>query len=236
MNELTQLEEKYGFEYPAIYKELYKDGMLDWFRGWNKPWTPACNWYTEVYPTLLDNPPLLLHNLDFEIYEFKDIDEQLDDIPDYWNPDFKFVPFGMSGAGDWYAFYMNSPLTDSIPIVFAPHDEMNAQYRAKNMQDFIFREILEYAVWVDEKDNLKDEDKFRKNMASMLKSHSKYLTPSQGAILEEIYDRPIKQYKVGLTLTNPYTKLAFLGEEELNEIIKREIDFEFLDVEFQYML
>ena len=30
MQILEQLEEKYGFAYPELYKWLYADGMLDW--------------------------------------------------------------------------------------------------------------------------------------------------------------------------------------------------------------
>jgi len=219
MNELTQLEEKYGFKYPDIYKELYKDGMLDW--GWGESWAATRNWSTEVYPTLLENPPLLLHNIDFGIIQTKSIDFEINEAPEDWDQSIQLIPFGKTGAGDWYAFYMNSPVADSIPIVIAPHDYLNAEYKAKNMQDFIFRQMLEHAAWLHDWKEIKDESKFRKEMNAMIKSHSKYLTPSQVSILTEIYSRPLR---------------SLLSEEELGNIIKNEMDFELLDVEFQYML
>lgn len=235
MEELEFLESKYKFTYPPIYRQLCKDGMLDWFRGWNEPWTATRNWFTEIYPTLLDNPPLLLHSRDFELFEFKDIDNRLSDIPDHWDPQFKFIPFAMNGAGDWYAFYINSPLENTTPVIFAPHDEENATYLAKDMDDFIFRMMLEYAAEIDE-EQLEDEEQFHENILAMLKSHERYLASDQTNMLKEVYNRTITEYKYGLNLRNPYTAKGLLGEEELDNILKEQIGFDKLNKEFKYML
>jgi|GEM_PF-6066370 hypothetical protein len=68
MQILEQLEEKYGFAYPELYKRLYADGMLDW--GQSSP-----DWFREVYPAIKEKPPLLLLMNDFEVLPVKDIDE-----------------------------------------------------------------------------------------------------------------------------------------------------------------
>jgi len=234
---LNDLEQKFGFEYPAIYHKLDEAGMLDWFRGWNEPWTAGRNWYTEIYPTLVDNPPLLLHNHDFEIYQFKDILENLETIPDYWDKQHLLVPIGMNGASDWYAFYFTGKTDEGVPIVFAPHDEMNATYLAKNMEDFIFRMMLEYVANLDKDYELeKGEDVFIKDILLMLKSHQPYLLPTHYAILNEVYKRPVMEQEYGLGLRNPYKRQGLLGEMELNELITQNIGFDKLDTEFQFML
>lgn len=234
IRELEAIENKYAFQYPQTYRQLCLDGMLDWYRGWNEAWTAQRNWYTEVYPTLLDNPPLLLHSRDFELLQFKDIEERLDDVPDYWDPQIRLVPFAMNGAGDWYAFYLNSEVKDSIPIVHAPHDYNQAQYLAKDMSDFMFRQMLEYVAEIDD-EHLKDEPLLRRNVHSMLVSHTPYITPEQVAILKKVYDRPITKHMYNLT-GRAYAAQGMLGEEELQKILNTQIEFELLDVEFQYML
>jgi hypothetical protein len=235
MNELEQIEQKYNFKYPSIYKRLYIDGMLDWFKGWNEPWAKERNWYTEIYPTLLDNPPLILHTRDFEIFEFKDVIKRLDDIPDYWNTEHKFIPFGKSGAGDWYAFYLNPQDGENIPIVFVPHDEMNAQYLAKNMEDFIFWKMLEVTHCIDE-EQWQDETTFRKKLLSMLKSHSSYLSAQKQEVLNRIYNRPIKKQEHTYPNGEHYYSYDILDNNELDDIFRKNADFEKWNVEFQYQL
>lgn len=51
MSTLDTLEQKYNFNYPFLYRELYKDGMLS--LG-----TPSSR---------KENPPLLLHANDFKV-------------------------------------------------------------------------------------------------------------------------------------------------------------------------
>jgi len=226
MNELDKLEQKFDFQYPNIYRELYKDNMLNWGET-------RVDWYSAVYPTLLDNPPLLLHSRDFELLSFAEIEDRLSDIPDYWDDMHKFIPFGMSAGGDWYAFYYNAQEGNNIPIVFVPHDEMNATFLAKNMSDFIFRIMLEYASEIDD-DMLEDEEEFRKNILNMLKSHSPYLSPAHYGVLDEVYHRPLKEYEYGLNLAKSYKEQGLLGELELEQLIKENIDFDRLDTEFLY--
>lgn len=226
MNELEKLEQKFDFQYPTVYRELYKDNMLNWGET-------GTDWYNNIYPTLLENPPLLLHSRDFELFTFSEIGNRLEDIPDYWDIRHKFIPFAMSAGGDWYAFYYNAQEGNNIPVVFVPHDEMNATFLARNMNDFIFRMMLEYASEIDE-DLLEDEDEFRKNILNMLKSHRPYISPYQFDILDEIYHRPIQEYEYGLTLVRSYKESGLLGEPELNKLIKENIDFDKLDTEFLY--
>ena len=237
---LRDIEQQFGFEYPAVYHRMGAAQMLDWMRGWNEPWTKTRNWYTEVYPTLVDNPPLFLHNKDFEIYTFDEIVKQLNTIPDYWDKQHQFVPIGMNGAGDWYAFYYTGITGSDIPIVFAPHDDENATYLAKNMEDFIFRMLLEYVADIDD-DEIEDMEEntgknFKTNILAMLDSHQLYLLPAHFKILEEIYNRTVNEFDYGLNLRNTYKGRGLLDETELKQIMKNNIYFDKLDTEFKFML
>ena len=51
MNTLEDLEREFNFILSELYKQLYADKMLDWGSDGN-------GWYTNVFPTLKENPPL----------------------------------------------------------------------------------------------------------------------------------------------------------------------------------
>ncbi|WP_278020465.1 SMI1/KNR4 family protein [Flavobacterium ginsengisoli] len=170
---IQEIEKKYRFEYPFLYKQLEADGMLD--VGEYGP-----NWYTDVYPTLKDNPPLLLHSYDFESLNLKSVAEEIEELQDpedyrNINPEFKFIPFAKSGGGDHYCFFLNEENNGDVPIVFVWHDSNEVNYLAKNLQDFIFKVLLIDMSKQDVYNELTDEE-FRDDIESVFKSHKKYLT------------------------------------------------------------
>ena len=151
---IKQLEEYYNHDYSDFFKKLWNDKMLDWFRGWDEPYTYEKNWRTEVYPILKDNPPILLHSAnDFEMLRYE---EMLDyDFFDWWDiKKHKFVPFGASGAGDMYAFYGNMEIEGAHPVVMVWHDTNETEILAKNLEDFIFRKMLEKGFYVKDQEEL----------------------------------------------------------------------------------
>ncbi|GHS89199.1 hypothetical protein FACS189487_08970 [Campylobacterota bacterium] len=228
MDELEQIEQKFGFKYPDIYRNLYQDGMLDWFRGWNEKWTKERNWGTEVYPTLLDNPPLLLFGTYFELLDFNGIAEaimELKDPDDYRQikPEFMFVPFAQTGAGDLYVFQFDRQNGDDIPITLVYHDD-NAVILAKNLQDFIFRMLLESVLSLNDYSKI-DKGDFTANRANILKSHRSYLSEKQVDILSGIYARELKEC----------SDKGLIALDELQEILQQEIGFAELDMVFEYM-
>ncbi|RUT70354.1 SMI1/KNR4 family protein [Flavobacterium cupreum] len=180
---LQDIEKKYQFEYPILYKQLCEDGMLD--LGECGP-----NWYSHVYPKLKENPPLLLHSYDFELLNLESITreiERLTDPDDYRqiNKEFKFVPFAKSGAGDHFCFFLNEEENGNVPIVLLCHDMSEAEYLAKNLGDFIFRTLLTDMSQQD-MDDEEDEEEFRDNIEKVFKSHKKYLTEQQKEVLQDL--------------------------------------------------
>ncbi|MFB9077306.1 SMI1/KNR4 family protein [Flavobacterium procerum] len=227
---INAIETKHGFEFPILYKQLDADGMLN--IGEYGP-----NWYAEVYPTLKDNPPLLLHSYDFELLNLKSVNEEIADIsdPDDYrqiNPEFKFIPFAQSGAGDHYCFFLNEEQNGDIPVVYIWHDSNEANYLAKNLQDFIFRMILTDMANQDLYNEVSDEE-FRSNIESVFKTHKKYLTEQQNQILEQILKRDIIDYEVVFAKRKEPAR-GLLTDIEFKQLLLDIIPFEKMDQSFEY--
>lgn len=220
MNNLKQIEQQFNFQYPALYQQLYTDGMLDWG-------TAGPTWITEQYPLLRKNPPLLLFANDFELRSFKDIDLQLQEFanPNSWmniKPGLQFVPFAQNGAGDMYCFLLTARRGDDIPVVFLWHDANRAEYKAKNLQDFIFRAMLEAVADCEEAEyGLLGEENFRADLDNFLRTHGKYLNQKQQEVVNQSYQ---------LAGNNK----PLIDEKQLKEILEKEIGWKYLDTQFKY--
>ncbi|MFD2939615.1 SMI1/KNR4 family protein [Flavobacterium notoginsengisoli] len=228
---VQEIETKYGFEFPPLYKQLAADGMLD--VGEYGP-----NWFTEVYPTLKDNPPLLLHSYDFESLNLKSVAEEIEELRDpedyrNINPEFKFIPFAKSGGGDHYCFFLNEEENGEVPIVFVWHDSNEVNYLAKNLQDFIFKVLLIDMSQQDLYNELSDEE-FRNDLESVFKSHKKYLTERQNEILESILKREIIDYEINVSPKIVETARGLLTDHELESIVNEVIPFDKMNKSFKY--
>ncbi len=228
---IKDIETKYGFEFPVLYKQLDADGMLD--VGEYGP-----NWFTEVYPTLKDNPPLLLHSYDFESLNLKSVAEEIEELRDpedyrNINPEFKFIPFAKSGGGDHYCFFLNEEENGDVPIVFVWHDSNEVNYLAKNLQDFIFKVLLIDMSQQDLYNELSDEE-FRSDLESVFKSHQKYLTDRQREILSGILKREIIDYEINVSPKIKESARGLLTDVELETIVNEIIPFDKMNKSFKY--
>ncbi|BDU23521.1 SMI1/KNR4 family protein [Flavobacterium sp. GSB-24] len=222
------IEKKYGFEYPELYKQLYIDRMLDMSES-------GPNWYSEVYPKLKDNPPLLLHTYDFKLMNLKNVEDEINELSDpenyrKINKEFRFIPFGRSYGGDHYCFFLNDENNGNIPIVFVWHDLNEVEYLAKNLQDFIFRALLTDMAYIDE--DISDKE-FKYNLEMTFKSHEKYLTEQQKELLLNFLNLEIKDYEI----IYPYSKenaRGLLTYEEKDKILVEVISFDKMATSFEY--
>jgi hypothetical protein len=62
---IRAIEQAYDFQLPALYQQLYHDGMLNWFLDGG---FPNPNWHAHIFPQLRHRPPVLLFAQDFELY------------------------------------------------------------------------------------------------------------------------------------------------------------------------
>jgi len=227
---LQDIEIKYKFQFPNLYKQLDIDGMLN--VGEYGP-----KWYAEVYPTLKENPTLLLHSYDFELLNLKSVDEEIGDLTDpddYRQIDkkFNFIPFAKSGGGDHYCFFLNEENEGNVPVVYVWHDANEVSYLAKNLRDFIFRMLLTDMSNQDIYNEIPDEE-FRNDIEAVFKSHKKYLTQQQNNILEDILKREIFDYEIVLGSQKEVAR-GLLTDVELKKLLNEIIPFEKMDQSFEY--
>lgn len=221
---LEKLEKKYNFQYPELYKQLCRDGMLDTGEF-------GAGWVDRNYARIKDHPIFLIWSSNVELIEESELEEYIEDIkePDMWNikPGLNLIPFAQNGGGDWYCFYYNEQKENNVPIVILNHDGNTGEILAKNLQDFIFRKLLETASnYYISTDQLKNIDKVIWDLKSMLNSHKIYLTEKQTKVLDEVYSKNFIEYEEDTW--------GMITLDEAYDIIKQEIDFSLLDDEFEY--
>lgn len=231
MNELEQIEQKYNFTYPKLYRQLYLDGMLD-SGGEYGP-----DWNAKYYAKLAQNPPMLFFGFDFELLKWNSIVEEIEafkDPNDYrqTKPEFQFVPFGRQKNGDLYVFQFDRQNGEDVPVTLIYHDDITAVVLAKNLQDFIFRDLLEDLTSMKYSHTASGDLKV--NSANIIRTHRKYLKHSQVEKLEEIYRRDVLEY-IETTSTGLELQLeGLISNDELEQVLKQEISFDALDNEFEY--
>ena len=228
---LSEIEHQYDFTYPALYRQLERDGMLD--MGEYGP-----DWYKLVYPTLTDRPTLLLHADDFELLNIEAVADAVDtllDADDYRkiDPAFQFIPFAQTGAGDHYCFFTSSLQDGKMPIVLLWHDQNEAQYLAKNLQDFLFHMLLNSMAEQDTYNEVGDED-FKDQLAKTLGTHARYLTPEQAQVLSALLTRDIIDYEVVLPKGRKEVHRGLLTDIELASLREAMIPYEKFDSSFAY--
>ena len=220
---LSEIERQHGFAYPSLYRQLERDGMLD--VGEYGP-----DWYKLVYPTLKDKPTLLLHADDFELLNIKavaDAAETLLDPHDYRqiDPALRFIPFAQTGAGDHYCFFASGEQDGELPIVLLWHDQNEAQYVARNLQDFLFHMLLNSMADQDTYNEVSDEE-FREQLTNTLGTHARYLTARQAEVLQTLLARDIVDYEVVLPKGRKEAHRGLLTDTELASLREECIPYE----------
>ncbi|CAM3133408.1 SMI1/KNR4 family protein [Janthinobacterium lividum] len=228
---LSEIEQQHGFTYPSLYRQLESDGMLA--VGEYGP-----DWYKLVYPTLTDRPTLLLHADDFELLNIQAVAaevESLLDADDYRqiDPAFQFIPFAQTGAGDHYCFFASGQHDGEMPIVLLWHDQNEAQYLAKNLQDFLFHMLLNSMADQDTYNDVGDEE-FKDQLAKTLGTHARYLTARQAEVLQTLLARDIIDYEVELPKGRTETHRGLLSNIELASLRAELIPYEKFDSCFAY--
>ena len=245
---MIELEEKFGFEYPELYKKLSEDGMLDW--GLDVLRENRNQWEKEIVPKLLKNPPFLFtlpeelnFTLAFELISLTETKELLDNPP--WPAHYKFVPFAKKDTEVYYAFIYQIEedinLGEDIPIGLIYADTKEGEIVAKNLKDFIFRHLLEHAVGVPQG---VDHYYYQEALIRTIENHKNYIPWKQFTRLQSIFKKPITKYKTTPTEEGGFLMkildfvfrnyLGMISYEEFGAILQQEIGLERLDEEIMW--
>jgi len=224
MTTLNDLEKKHQYSFPKLYKILFEADMLNWMRGFELPLPEGKTWAEDVYPGLKENPPLLLHSggSDFELLTPDDILNF--EFPEVWDTDtHHFIPFAKTAEGNTYAFYENVENEGENPIVLIWEDD-EAEFIAKNFEDFIFRKMMEAAADIDKEDLEADYGKkedaiehYRDDLKADLKSIQPYLKAAYVKVLEDAYNGEV---------VSTLISYGFKTSKPLREIFSEMLDFE----------
>jgi len=231
MTTLEQLETKHNFTYPALYKTLFEADKLNWMGNFEEPLEKGKTWADDVYPTLKENPPLLLHSggSDFELLTPSAVLNF--EFPEAWDTEeYHFIPFAKTAEGNTYAFYKNVEVAGEHPIVLIWEDD-EAEYVAKNFEDFIFRKMLEAADDIDKDDLYADYGKeepmelYRRDLKADLEAIRPYLKDAYISVLEEAYNGEVLETLIAY---------GFMGTKPVKDMIKEMLDFELMGEVFDH--
>jgi len=231
MTTLEQIEKKHNYTFPTLYKTLFEADMLNWMRGFESPLEKEKSWADDVYPTLKENPPLLLHSggSDFELLIPTDILNF--EFPEEWDTKtHHFIPFAKTSEGNVYAFYKNVEVDEQNPIVLIWQDD-EAEYVAKNFEDFIFRKMIEATDDIDKDDIHADYGKddpvefYRKDLLLDLNAITPYLNETYITLLENIYNAE------SVDMLFSY---ALKSEKKISDIVKEELGFNLMGDVFNH--
>ena len=195
---LTITEQTFNVALPALYKKLESDNMLDYARNFGP------DWYKNEFAKHKNSPPFLLFAQSFELMSTREVYLEMCAIRDgeFWDssnmlPDFKMLPFAGDGSGDKYAFWLSCPAKPAAIgdwlIIHWWHDDNKCTVLANNLQDFMFKSMLDCALEIDAKNDLLADGDIKTNLQNWLTTHQKYLKPSQVTMLTDIYTRELQQ-------------------------------------------
>ncbi len=228
------IEQKFAFHYPALYRQLAQDGML--YCGELGP-----HWYRDQYPVYRQQPSLLLFASEFELMypaqvvaEIEVLQKREDD--GQLIPGLRLIPFGTTGAGDVYCFFLSRQTGPDVPIVLMWHDSDCLDILAKNLGDFIFRKLLETVADIDS-DDVEPDSPFHTDIQQMLRTHLPYLPARQQAIVQAIYARPVRAYSYelpGRQGMRRFEAQGLLTADEMADCLAEVIGFADLDLSLPY--
>jgi len=221
MSTLSDIEQATRQAFPPLFHQIAAEGRSDWGALGNP-------WFREVFPTLLAQPPLLLHANEFEPIERSELREAWEDLTaeDHYNPlrkDLQLLPFARSGGGDTYCFWTNAPGFAEAPVLLVCHDDDRADVLAANLQDFLFRKMVEAVAELEAEYTTLVEGDLAANLQAWLGSHRGWLRDDQGRALEALFAR------------TDDIAAGRISDEEAQALVKQVIGFPRLDESFAYV-
>ncbi|MEG2805964.1 SMI1/KNR4 family protein [Stenotrophomonas sp.] len=221
MHTLAEIERTIGQTFPPLFHQLDAADQLSWG-------APHPQWSSVHFPRLQAAPPVLLYAQEYEPLPREQLHPAWEALTaeDHYNPlreDLHLLPFAQTGAGDHYCFWTNAPGMAEAPVVLVWHDDDRADVLAANLQDFLFRKMVEAVVAFDPSYSLLSSAALAAELQAWLGTHRQWLRADQIAALEALFAR-----------TDDIAN-ARIDEAEAQAIVQAIIGFERLDASFAYV-
>ncbi|WP_368865865.1 SMI1/KNR4 family protein [Stenotrophomonas maltophilia] len=173
-------------------------------------------------------PPILLYAQDYEPLERGELLEAWQELTaeDHYNPlrqDLQLLPFARTGAGDSYCFWTNAPGCHEPPVLLVWHDDDRADVLARNLQDFLFRKMVEAVADYEAPYTLLSHGDLADNLQRWLGSHRAWLRDDQATALEALFARSAE------------IEQGEIDEDQAQALVQQLIGFERLDESFAYV-
>jgi hypothetical protein len=190
-------ESRLGFALPELYLRMERDGVLhhgkdreDWLKNWHRG-----RWETRFR---LSKPPALSCTLgERSVYWVPPAEVGHWVPPGYWK-DRVFVSFASNSYGDYWCWDPESSDSRGMPVIFCPHDYIEAEIFAPNFEAFLFRSILESWIGITEDafgrfDGGKSD--YREFIKANVSALEPYLNPQWAENLKRISERELTEHK-----------------------------------------
>lgn len=147
------------------------------------------------------------------------------------------IPFAFTGGGDKWVWVVDDADKEYY-VGFCPSGEWNGNYYAKNTEDAILRQIIEYIsdsnfylIKEEAKSYQVDEEKLKQQLATWRKNFQGILNNEYLNIIDMLSQLNLKYTK------NKYGEwYALLSMEEQDELIEKYIKFDLLNDEFEWYI
>ena len=146
------------------------------------------------------------------------------------------VPFAFTGAGDKWVWVLNE--TGDYPVGLCECAEVNGIYYAKNTEDAILRQIIEYTGGAYFYNSLKEAKSYQISEKELIALLQKWADAFRGILCETYIDIIDTLSKMHLKrIQSRYGEwYALLSEDEVSEMIHKYLDFEQMDEEFEWFI
>lgn len=143
------------------------------------------------------------------------------------------LPFAITGGGDKWVFVDNKSKEPFVGLCY--HDTGGGEYYAKNFEDAILRNIIEYASRgnfleeIEKADFYLFEEEIKAEFKNYYKVYEKLICKEYLEIIEYLSELSLKKYN-----DEGIERLAFLSYEKADMMVKHYLDFDILDQVFEW--
>ena len=147
----------------------------------------------------------------------------------------EIIPFAFTGGGDKWVWVINSKEPE-YSVGLCENGESNGIYYARNMEDAIFRQIIEFVSDSNFYRNVREAKSYQIGERELKKILKQWALCFDGILKEEYLSliKRLEQMQLKCVKSKYGEWEALLTLNEKNAILDQYIKFEFLDCEFEW--